>query len=152
MVRARDRKADPRARDERDVREMGAARIRIVQRPHLTGGGVVRHHRGDGVGHRAEMDGNVLRLRDHATPFVEERRRTVAPLLDVGREGRADEHRAHLLGDRAEQAAENLELDRHDRVSLSMRPSLTPTHPGGTQHVEPGSSTTAGPETWVVDA
>src|SRR2546430_17411104 len=91
------------------------------------------------------MHGNVLGLRDHATALVEERGGAIAPLLDVRGECRADEHGAHLFGHRAQEAADDLELDRHCRVSLSMRPSLTPTHPGGIQQVEPGSSMTAGP-------
>jgi hypothetical protein len=59
------------------------------------------HHRGDGVGHRAEMHRDVLRLGDHPPAFVEERGRAVATLLDVRRECGTDEHGAHLLRDRA---------------------------------------------------
>src|SRR3954454_22769090 len=128
---------------------MRAARVWVVHGPHLAELGTVLHHGGDGVGHRAEMHGYVLGLRDHAPAFVEEGGRAIPPLLDVRGERRTHEHGSHLLGDRAQEAAENLELDRHDRVSLSMRPSLTPTHPGGIQHVAPGSSTTAGPRTVV---
>src|SRR5205807_4813067 len=75
-------------------------------------------------------------------------RRAVAPLLDVGRERRADERRAHLLRDRAEGGAEKLELNVHDLVRTSvLDPSLTPSHPGSIQQVAPGSSTRAGPST-----
>src|SRR5438105_4395371 len=95
------------------------------------------------------MDGNVLGLRDHPSALVEECGRAVAALLDVGRERGADEHGAHLLRDRAQEAAEDLELDRHDLVNRSVRPSLTPTHPGGIQQVAPGSSTAFGPVTSV---
>ena len=63
---------------------------------------VAAHDGGDGVGHRAEVDGDVLGLRDHAPALVEERGRAVAPLLDVRGEGGADEDGAHLLGDRAQ--------------------------------------------------
>ena len=75
--------------------------------------GVVLHHRGHGSGHGAEMDRDVLGLRDHATALVEKRRRAVAPLLDVRGEGRADEDGPHLLGDRAQEAADDLHLDVH---------------------------------------
>ena len=109
--------------------------------------GLLGQHRRDGVGHRAEMDGNVLGLGDHAAALVEQGGRAVAPLLDVGRERGADEHGAHLLGDRAERAAENLELNVHVRVSLQVAPSLAPTHPRGSQQVDPSSSSTAGPAT-----
>src|SRR6266498_6131527 len=76
----------------------------------------------------------------HPPALVEECSGAVAPLLDVGGEGRADEHGAHLLRDGAERRSQNLELDLHDRVSLSVLfPSLTPTHPGGIQQVAPSS-------------
>src|SRR5207244_2312401 len=77
--------------------------------------------------------------------LVEQCGRAISPLLDVRGERRTDEHCAHLFRNRTQEAADDLELDRHCRVSLSMRPSLAPTHPRGIQHVEPGSSTTAGP-------
>jgi len=78
-----------------------AARVGIVERPHLAERGVVLHHRGDRVGHRAEMHGDVLGLRHHPAALVEESGRAIAPLLDVRGERRADEHGAHLLRDRA---------------------------------------------------
>ena len=64
---------------------------------------------------------------------VEERRRAVAPLLDVGREGGADQRRAHLLGDRAQRAADHLELDVHARVRARSVPvaSVVPRPPVG---------------------
>ena len=105
---------------------------------------------GDRVGHRAEVDGDVLGLRDHPAALVEERGRAVAPLLDVRRERGADEHGAHLLGDRAQA----LPMTWSSMFTVSSRlvtsvldPSLTPTHPGGTSTVAPASSTTAGPAT-----
>src|SRR5580765_7548154 len=128
---------------------MRAARVGIVERPYFSGLGIVLPDGGDRVGHRAEMNGNVLGLRDHATTFVEERGRAVAPLFDVGGESGANQHRAHLLRDRAQETADDLELDRHCLVSRSMRPSLTPTHPGASQQVAPGSATSEGPATLV---
>ena len=105
------------------------------------------HGRGDRVRHRPEMHGDVLGLRDHASRLVEDRGRAVAPLLDVRRERRADQDRTHLLRDRAERAADHLQLDVH-RVSTSV-PSLvvSPRQPAGTQQVEPDSSSTRGPST-----
>ena len=98
----------------------------------------------------------MLGLRDHPAARVEERGRAVAPLLDVRRERGADEDGAHLVRDRAERGADHLELDPHFTVSARSRdsfvsrsvllvPSLTPTHPGGSQQVAPSSSTTPGP-------
>ena len=40
--------------------------------------GLVPPDGGDGVGHRAEMDGNVLRLRDHPAAIVEAKAKRVA--------------------------------------------------------------------------
>ena len=81
-----------------------------------SGAGSCAHDGGDRVGHRAEVDGDVLGLHDHPAALVEQRGRAVAPLLDVRGEGGADEHRAHLLGDRAQAAADDLELDVHSLV------------------------------------
>src|SRR4029450_95067 len=105
---------------------------------------------------RPEVHGDVLGLRDHATPRDEERGRAVAALLDVRGEGGADEDGAHLVGDRAKGGADDLELDVHFTVSARSRgsfvsrrvvlvPSLTPTPPGGIQQVAPSSSSTRGP-------
>ena len=66
----------------------------------------------DGVRHRSEVDGDVLRLHHHLAVGVEERGRGVAALLDVRRVRRADQNRAHLLARRTQRAAQNLEPDR----------------------------------------
>ena len=110
VVRAGGREAELRAGDERDVRQVRAAGEGVVEDPGLSRLRVVLGDGRDRVGHRAEVHRDVLGLRDHAPALVEDRRRAVAPLLDVGREGRANEDGAHLLGHRAERAAENLEL------------------------------------------
>ena len=75
----------------------------------------MRHHGRDGVRHRAQMDGDVLRLRDHPAACVEQGGGTVAPLLDVGGERGAHEGRTHLFRDRLQQRAEDLELDVHSQ-------------------------------------
>ena len=80
---------------------------------------VVLHDGRDGVGHRAEVDGDVLGLGDHPAAFVEECRRAVAAFLDVGRERRTDERRAHLLGDGPQERADDLQLHvRHGSQSV----------------------------------
>src|SRR5262249_55533041 len=87
---------------------------------------------------------------------VEERGRAIAAFLDVGGERGADERGAHLVRDRAESRADDLELDPHftdsarSRDSLVSRsvllvPSLAPTHPGGIQQAAPPRSSTRGP-------
>ncbi len=52
----------------------------------------------DRADHRAEMDRHAVRLGDHVAVGIEDRRRAVRALLDVGRERRAGQRRAHLLG------------------------------------------------------
>ncbi len=111
MVSTRNGIAELGARDDREIGKVCPARVRVVEDPRLAGRGIVRHDRRDRFGHRAEMDRDVLRLRDHAAQLVEERSRAVASLLDVRREGRADQRGAHLLGDRAQRCADDLELD-----------------------------------------
>ena len=111
VVRASDGEADLCPRHERDVRQMRTAGVRIVEDPHVVARRCVPHHRGHRVGHRAEVHGNVLGLRDHPPACVEHRSRAVAPLLDVRRERRANEGRAHLFRDRAQQRSHDLQLD-----------------------------------------
>src|SRR5439155_19077156 len=118
VVGASDGEADVRARDERDVGEVRPARVGIVEDEDVFGPGVVVHDGVDRVGHGAEVDGDVLGLRDHSTLLVEQGGRAVAPLLDVGGERGMDEDGAYFFGDRAERAAENLELNVHARVTL----------------------------------
>ncbi len=123
VVRAGDGEAERRARDDRHVGQVRPARVRVVEDPDVSRRRVVRRDRGDRVRHRAEVHGDVLRLRDHPAALVEERRRAVAALLDVGGERGADQHGAHLLRDRAEGLAENLELNVHGPVTLSSLPA-----------------------------
>ena len=104
-------------------------------------------HGSDGVGHRPEVDRNVLGLRDHPSAFVEERGRAVAALLDVRGERGADQHRAHLLRDRTEGGSDHLQLDVHRRNTSVPCASVSPDQPSGIQHVAPGSSTSRGPVT-----
>ena len=114
---------------------MRAARVGVVEDPRLAGRGVVGADGGDRLRHGAEVHRDVLGLRHHAARLVEERGRAVAALLDVRGERRADEHGAHLLGDRAQAAAEDLELDRDHSVIDGERAcrasSVSPAQPAG---------------------
>ena len=65
VVRARDGVAERGAGDERDVGQVRAAGVRVVEEGDLAGREAEAHDGGDGVGHRAEVDGDVLCLRDH---------------------------------------------------------------------------------------
>ena len=154
VVGPADGEAEGRTRDEGDVGEMRSARVGIVQGPDLSRRGAALHYGRDGLGHGTEMNGDVLGLHDHPAAVIEQRRRAVAPFLDVRREGRPDEHGAHLLGDGKKRAADHLELDRDPLATHRLRssrsvpcPPRMPAQPSGTQHVAPGSSSTHGPST-----
>ncbi len=71
-------------RDERDVGQVGAAGVGVVDDEGVTGLEAELAAGGDGVGHRAEVHGDVLGLGDHPPACVEHRGRAVAPLVDVG--------------------------------------------------------------------
>ncbi len=86
-------------RDHRHVRKVGPAGEGIVQDEHVAGVRITATHRGDGVGHRAEMDRDVFGLGNESAVGVEDRRRAVPALGDVRRIRPADQHVAHLLGD-----------------------------------------------------
>ena len=96
----------------------------------------------------------MLGLGDHAALRIEERRRAVAPLLDVRRVGSSDQDGPHLLGD-AGQSAGQRPKGLQGRVTLTHlfsntsvpTPSTTPRHPGLTTHVDSLNSTMAGPST-----
>ena len=123
VMGSRDREAEHGARDERDVGQVRAAGVRVVEDRDLSRLEPERHDRGDRVGHRAEVDRDVLGLRDHPAPLVEQRGRAVPPFLDVGRERGADQDGAHLLRDRPQGRADHLELNRCDHVTHVSRPS-----------------------------
>ncbi len=123
VVGARDREAEVGARDERDVGQVRAAGVRVVEDRDLPRPEVEPHDRGDGIGHRAEVDGDVLGLGDHPSTLVEQRGRAVAAFLDVRGEGGADQDGAHLLRDRPQRGADDLELNWCDRVTHASRPS-----------------------------
>ena len=119
VVRAGNGETELGPRDERHVGEVRSAGEGIVDDEDIAELGPTLAHRRDGLRHRAQVNRDVLGLRDHSAVGREERRRAVSPLLDVGGERGADEHGAHLLRDRPERTAENLELDFHDVITLS---------------------------------
>ena len=99
--------------DDVEVGQVGAAAvIGVVGDEHVAFGQVLAAEAAqdevDGADHRAEVDRHVVRLRDHLAARVEDRGRAVLALLDVGRVGGADQHRAHLLGGRERVAGHHL--------------------------------------------
>ena len=103
--------------EEDDVVEMrAAARIGVVADEDVAGPDrrkivVLEDVIGDAE-QRAEMDRDVLGLGDGASFSIEQGRRAVLPLLDVGRVGGADDGLAHLFDDGGERAADDLDGDR----------------------------------------
>ena len=138
-------------RHDGDVGQVGAAGVGIVEDPRDARGVVAVAHGGDRGGHRAEVHRYVLGLHDHLAGGVEERRRAVAALLDVGAVGRAHQHGAHLLARGAQRAGRDLQgdgIDAHARSSTSVPvSSVVPLQPSGTTSVASGSATTVGPVT-----
>ena len=102
-------------RDQGDVGQVGAAAVGVVEDPEVARPLLDAEHRRDRVGHRAEVDRDVLRLHHQLAGGVEQRRRAVVALLDVGRVRGADQHRAHLLAGRAQRADQHLQRDRVER-------------------------------------
>ncbi len=90
--------------DERDVGQVGSAREWVVENPRAARPMLLVQHGRQSGGHRAKMDRDVLGLHRHLPGGVEERRRAVPPLLDVGGMGGADQDRSHLLAGRAQRA------------------------------------------------
>ena len=69
--------------DEREIGKVAAAGVRIVEQEQLTGLRLEVAHGRHRVGQRAQMHGDVRRLRDHLAIDIEQRRRGVPPLADV---------------------------------------------------------------------
>ena len=99
-------------RDQGDVREVGPSSVGIVEDPQVAGVLLGVQDRRDRVRHGSEVDGNVLGLHHQLARGVEERRRAVAPFLDVGGIRGAHEHRPHLLAGGSKGADQHLERDR----------------------------------------
>ena len=80
-----------------------------------------RRHVLDHAHQRAEVHRDVHRLAQRAAARVEQARRAVAPLLDVGRVGGAHQRLAHLLDDGGERIADHLHRDRIDSPAVALR-------------------------------
>ena len=97
-------------RDHRHVGQVRPTEVRVVEdRDVALGPGGERLDRADGLRHRAEVDGDVRRLRERLPGGVEDRAGEVLPLLDVGRERGVPQRRAHLLGGRGDERVEDRE-------------------------------------------
>ena len=105
-----DRLTEEHRPDERHVREVCAAAVRIVQDDLIAlaeGPGEVPHGRLDRDRHGAQVDRDVFRLRDDAAVRVEHSAARVHSFLDVRRVGRAAEGDAHLLRDERQAGLED---------------------------------------------
>ena len=86
--------------------------VRVVERVHVTrldAALVPVDDHLDGLAHRAQVDRDVRRVGDQAAVGVEDRAGEVEPLLDVDRVRGRPQPLPHLLGDRHEQVAEDLQ-------------------------------------------
>src|SRR5258707_440584 len=96
------------------------------------------------------MDRDVLGLAERLARGIEQRRRAIAPFLDVGRMRGADQRLAGLLDDRAHGGTDHFDRDGVDghgaasRIRFSQR-STRAVMPGGTRVVASICSTMAGP-------
>ncbi len=120
--------------DDGDVREVGAARVRVIEHPAHPGLVVLLRDGRDRRGHRAEVHGDVLGLHDGLTARVEQRAGRVTALLDVGAVARADEHGAHLLAGRAERSGRDAQghgIEAHRVIRIVPEGSTSPGPAGG---------------------
>ena len=94
-----------------DVGQVRSAEVWIVGREHVArlDRELGSDERGDGLGHRPEVNRDVGRVGHQTARGVKDRAREVSPLADVGRDCGAAERFTHLLGDRSEQVAEDLD-------------------------------------------
>ena len=99
----------------RNVGQVCAAEVRVVEDndvawPQCVGENLQRRaHRG---GHCPQVHWHVRRLGHHISLWVEHGAREVAPLLDVGRVGRALQRHTHFLGHRLKHILEDFQADR----------------------------------------
>ena len=110
--------ADIHRRDHRDVGQVGAAVVRVVEHIHIAGlhaAGVFADDRLDALAHGAQVHGHMGCVGDQVAPGIEQRTRKVEPLLDVHRVGGVLQLQAHLFGDVHEQVVEHLQQHRVDR-------------------------------------
>ena len=103
-------------RDQADVVQVDAARVRVVRDDHVARpevlGAVGAHRLRHLLGHRAEVNRLREALRDRAQLRVEERTREVRARLDVRRVRAPLQRERHLVGRRDERVPDHLEGDR----------------------------------------
>ena len=99
--------------DDIHIGEVGAAEIGVVVDEHVTGGDLARNteNGADGVGHGAEVDGDVGTLGHHVAVDVENAARVVACQLEERGVSRLGEHNLHLFGGGDEGVFDDLEGD-----------------------------------------
>ncbi len=99
-------------RHQGDVGQVGPSAIGVVEKDRVAGREVRalqgRRHR---QGHRSEMHRDVGGLGHHPPLPVEEGAGEVPPLLDVGGEGGAHQHRPHFLGEGDEAVLDHFQTD-----------------------------------------
>ena len=133
--------------DHRDVGQVGAAAVGVVEDPRRTRLVALVEDRRHGGRHRAEVHRDVLGLHHHPAALVEERGGGVAALLDVGRVGRTHQHGAHLVAGRPERAEHDLKGDGVEtahRSSTTASASARACQPGGTTRVAPAARRSRG--------
>ena len=104
--------------DDRDVGQMGSTAIRIVQHKHIARCNLPRIVRNDGLhagAHRAQVHRHMRCIGNQRAVCVKHSAGKIQPLLDVDRMGRVLQPITHLLGNRHEQVAEDLQ---HHRVRI----------------------------------
>ncbi len=102
-------------RDDRDVGQMRAAVVGVVQHIHITrlhGGGILAHHGLDALAHGAQVHRHMRRVGNQVAGGVEQRTAEIEPFLDVDRVGRVLQLQAHLLGNVHEEVVEDLQQHR----------------------------------------
>ena len=150
---ASQRRAVVDGRDERDVRQVGAAGERVVDDARRPRAAVRCQHRRHRVGHRAEVDGDVLGLGEHApgagrTAPVEQSRRSLMFAEWATRISAAPSPRRRRAGPRPGPAARP---DRHRGSARPMtRPPPPPRRPAGGHPAGGSRARPAGPATAAV--
>lgn len=101
-----------------------------------------------GIGHRAQVHGDMRSLRHELAMAIEQGAGIVLPILDVRGQGGAPERRPHLVADAGQAVGEDAELDGVHACASSSRCPASATdsaQPGASQVVAVGSMMMAGP-------
>ena len=108
---------DEHGQDQRDVRQVCTAGVRVVQDGDVAFPKVeLADRRIYGQRHGAEVDRHMIAHGDHPLVPVKERAGVVAPLLDIGRDGSAPQGRSHLLRNGMDTALEDGQVDGAGQV------------------------------------